>query len=297
MAPPRAMSPVTPAVSNAQLRKTTANKPLLTTSKTIEEHIEGMGLRMDVTNITTAKKLLATHRLVLPTAGTMLKQVALAIFEFGISAGLGSTHAEILRVIAMTLHKAERTMDMTNIISKIETFIGSPLTIMVEKAEELENLMDKHKEALEQVVKEVCTNLNDSLKGIDKATKNAANAIQSNSNIGSIPRGSEGPRSYVSVAKSTMPSSLTKLLSRSDGQTRQIFIDRRSLLMLKDATAQLTEAQLVSKAKLAIEMMAKDNTPTPDDLVFISACKLPHSGIIYELNSKESTNWFNTPAN
>jgi hypothetical protein len=44
-------------------------------------------------------------------------------------------------------------------------------------------------------------------------------------------------------------------------------------------------------------MMNKDNIPTPDDLTFISACKLPHGGIIYKLNSKESMEWFNTPTN
>ncbi|KAG2070545.1 hypothetical protein BDR04DRAFT_1018553 [Suillus decipiens] len=43
--------------------------------------------------------------------------------------------------------------------------------------------------------------------------------------------------------------------------------------------------------------MNKDNIPTPDNLTFISACKLPHRDIIYKLNSKESMEWFNIPTN
>lgn len=297
MAPSGSTSPTAPVVGNTRLRKTTANKPLLATSKPIEEHIEGTSIRTDITNIITAKKLLNTHGLALPTAGTMLKQIVTAIFEFSASAGLGSTHAEILRAIAIVLYDAERAMDMTNIINKIETLIGGPLTIMVEKAEELALSTDKHKEALEEAVKEVRTNLSESLEGIDKATKSATQAIQNHTNTEAIHNGSEGPRTYAAAAKASIPGPLTKLLSRNEGQTRQILIDRRSLFMPKDATTQLTEAQLVTKAKLAIEMMNKDDIPTPDDLTFVSARKLPHGGIIYELNSKESTEWFNTPTN
>ncbi|KAG1888690.1 hypothetical protein F4604DRAFT_1521298, partial [Suillus subluteus] len=104
-------------------------------------------------------------------------------------------------------------------------------------------------------------------------------------------------RTYAAAAKSAIPGPLTKLLSRTEGQSRQILIDRRSLLMPKDLTSQLTEEQLVSKAKLALEMMNKDDIPTPKELSFISARKLPHGGILYELNSKESANWFNKPSN
>ncbi|KAG1731747.1 hypothetical protein EDB19DRAFT_1912340 [Suillus lakei] len=230
-------------------------------------------------------------------AGTMLMQIVTAIFEFSALAGLGSTHAEILRAIAMVLYDAERTMDMTNIINKIKTLIGSPLTIMVEKAGELVQSTDKHKEALKEAVKEVHTNLSESLEGIDKATKSATQAIQNHTNAEAVCIGSEGPRSYTVAVRASIPGPLTKLLSHNKGQTRQILIDRRSLFMPKDTTTQLTEAQLVTKAKLAIEMMNKDDIPMPDNLTFVSARKLPHGGIIYELNSKESMEWFNTPTN
>jgi hypothetical protein len=241
MAPSGSTSPTAPVVGNTRLRKTTANKLLLATSKSIEEHIDGTSIRTDITNIITAKKLLNTHGLALPTAGTMLKQIVTVIFEFSALAGLGSTHTEILRGIAMVLYDAERMMDMTNIINKIKTLIGGPLTIMVEKAEELVQSTDKHKEALEEAVKEVHTNLSESLERIDKATKNATQAIQNRADSEIVHNGSEGPRSYAAAAKVSIPGPLTKLLSRNEGQTRQILIDRRSLFMPKDAITQLTE--------------------------------------------------------
>jgi hypothetical protein len=290
-------SPALPTATNTRLRKMTANKPLLTISKPIEEHIDVTGIRTDITNITTAKKILTMHRLILPTAGTMLKQIATAIFEFSISAGLGSTHMEILRAFALLLHDVESSLDMTKIINRIENLIGGPLMIMAETAEELATTTERHKNAMEDTVKEVCTNLTNSIDRIDKAAKTVTTAMDHHVQAGITGIGSEGPRSYAAAAKSVIPIPLTNLLSCTEGQSRQILIDRRSFLLLKDTANQLTEEQLVSKAKLAIEMMKNDDIPTPEDLTFISAHKLPHGGILYELNSKESAEWFNTPAN
>jgi hypothetical protein len=141
-------SPTLPTATNARLRKTMTNKPLLTISKPIEEHIDGTGIRTDTTNTTTAKKILTTHGLILPTAGTMLKQIATAIFEFSISAGLDSTHTEILRAFALLLYDAESSLDMTKIINRIENLIDGPLMIMAETVEELATTTEKHKNAV-----------------------------------------------------------------------------------------------------------------------------------------------------
>jgi hypothetical protein len=290
-------SPTLPTATNTRLRKMTANKPLLTISKPIEEHIDGTGIKTDITNTTTAKKILTTHGLILPTAGTMLKQIAMAIFKFSISARLSSTHMEILRAFALLLHDAESSLDMTKIINRIKNLIGSPLMIMAETAEELATTTEKHKNTMEDTVKEVRTNLTNSIDGIDKAAKTVTTAMNHHAQAGVTGIGSEGPRSYAAVAKSTIPIPLTKLLSCTEGQSRQILTDRRSFLLPNDATNQLTEEQLVSKAKLAIKMMKNNDIPTPEDLTFISACKLPYGGILYKLNSKESAEWFNTPAN
>ncbi|KIK37781.1 hypothetical protein CY34DRAFT_92152, partial [Suillus luteus UH-Slu-Lm8-n1] len=93
-----------------------------------------------------------------------------------------------------------------------------------------------------------------------------------------------------------MPTQLTRILARSEAQTRQILIDRRSILSpnsLKD----LMEAQLVSKAAMALELMEQQNIEYPKELLFVSARRLPHGGVLYELNSKTSAEWFNIAAN
>jgi hypothetical protein len=94
---------------------------------------------------------------------------------------------------------------------------------------------------MEDTVKEVCTNLTNSIDGIDKAAKTVTTAMDHHAQAGVIGIGSEGHRSYAAAAKSTIPIPLTKLLSRTKGQSRQILIDRRSVLLPKDATNKLTE--------------------------------------------------------
>jgi hypothetical protein len=73
-------------------------------------------------------------------------------------------------------------------------------------------------------------------------------------------------------------------------------IDRRSVFAsntLKD----LTEAQLVTKATLAIELMVKNGLDAPKNIAILSARKLPHGGILYEFESNTSTAWISSPAN
>jgi hypothetical protein len=72
-------------------RKTTASKPILATSKTIEEHLAGEDIRTDMKDSISAKKLLLSHGLILPTACNAIKQIAHALMEFSISAALGAT--------------------------------------------------------------------------------------------------------------------------------------------------------------------------------------------------------------
>ncbi|KAG1759604.1 hypothetical protein EDD22DRAFT_782326, partial [Suillus occidentalis] len=43
--------------------------------------------------------------------------------------------------------------------------------------------------------------------------------------------------------------------------------------------------------------MDQNGIETPKELTFVSARRLPHGGVLYELNSKESAEWFNSPTN
>ncbi|KAG1794808.1 uncharacterized protein HD556DRAFT_1236238, partial [Suillus plorans] len=104
----------------------------------------------------------------------------------------------------------------------------------------------------------------------------------------------EGTRTYAHAARTNAPPPLTKILARSEAQARQILIDRRSFGEI-DTLRGLTEAELVAKAKLTLELVEKDGVPIPQGLTFQSARRLPHGGILYELDSAESAQWLNTP--
>ncbi|KAG2064528.1 hypothetical protein BDR04DRAFT_1035103 [Suillus decipiens] len=43
--------------------------------------------------------------------------------------------------------------------------------------------------------------------------------------------------------------------------------------------------------------MNRNSLKHPNDLLFVLVRRLPHRGILYELNSKESAEWFKTPTN
>jgi len=143
-------------------RKTTASKPMLSSSKTLEEHITGSGIRTDTTNIITAKKLLTTHGLDLPAAGTMLKELSQVVFEFSIAANLEALQTDILRAIAILLHEAEQSMNMTTLLDRIENLIDDPIATLEEKVTTLADITETHKITLESAIKEVRGQLSDS---------------------------------------------------------------------------------------------------------------------------------------
>ncbi|KAG2072174.1 hypothetical protein BDR04DRAFT_1014175 [Suillus decipiens] len=109
-------------------------------------------------------------------------------------------------------------------------------------------------------------------------------------------KGSDRPKTYASAAKTNILTALSKIIAKNEAQARQILIDRWSPIHV-NSLHELTEAQLVVKATMAVELMAKMVEDTPKDLTFISAWHLPHRGVLYELNSLEMVAWFNTPAN
>jgi hypothetical protein len=230
-------------------------------------------------------------------AGKSLKDIAAAMFELSISAvNLGATNAEILRALAIILHEAEQATDMVKVIDRIEALINGPIALLDEKVDVLADIASTHKTSMDNVVTEVRTQLNNSSEGIEKMVENATlrSAQQTSTSAGK--ERSEGPLSYAAAAKAGVPLALTKLLARSEAQSRQILIDRRSVL-IANSLRELTEAQLVSKASTALELMEQNGIETPKELTFVSARRLPHGGVLYELNSKDSAEWFNSPTN
>ncbi|KAH7902771.1 hypothetical protein BJ138DRAFT_1108252 [Hygrophoropsis aurantiaca] len=82
------------------------------------------------------------------------------------------------------------------------------------------------------------------------------------------------------------------MLAKSEAQTRQVLVDNRSMGVnngLKDHS----EAELVKKADLALEMMASAGIHVPEGAVFLSTRKLWSGCMLYETGSAAHAKWLN----
>ncbi|KAG2755641.1 hypothetical protein P692DRAFT_20717129, partial [Suillus brevipes Sb2] len=135
---------------------TAADKPLLSTSRFIQDHISGTGTKTDVINLNTAQKLLSTHGLVMPTAGSMRRSISVALFEF---------------IIALIIQEVNMEINTENIIEKIKALIGGPIATLDEKVETLTETIDAQQKTLESMT-EVRTNLKSSAEDLGKIAGN-----------------------------------------------------------------------------------------------------------------------------
>ncbi|KAG2113978.1 hypothetical protein DEU56DRAFT_919656 [Suillus clintonianus] len=198
--------------------------------------------------------------------------------------------------MAIVLIEAEQNLDMAKLIEKIDALIQGPIAQLEEKAEEIAEATEMHKNALESAVSELRGNLHISSESIEKIVTNATRASQIENQIEPRAERPNGSQSYASVVRNEAPPQLTKILARSEAQAKQILIDKRTYGEV-DSLRGLTEAELVAKAKLTIELVERDGTAIPPNIDFCSARRLPHGGILLELNTVKSAQWFDTPAN
>lgn len=284
-------SAITTVTPTTRGRKTTASKPLLSKSKEIENHLTDLDVRSEIKTSIAAKKLLLSHGLDLPIACNAIKQIAHALLEYSITAEVGATHVDILRSMAILLIEAEKNLDAANLIEKFTALIQGPIAQLEEKATRIEEATTTQIEALENAAKELRGTLSNSSESIEKAVQNVTKASQD------MPKAThpEGMQTYANAVKTNAPPPLTKLLARGEAQARQILLDRRSYGEI-DTLRGLTEAELVAKAKLTLELVEKDGFTIHQGLTFQSARRLPHGGILYELDSVESTTWLSIPA-
>ncbi|KAG1819395.1 hypothetical protein DFJ58DRAFT_850202 [Suillus subalutaceus] len=97
-------------------------------------------------------------------------------------------------------------------------------------------------------------------------------------------------RSYANVAQARQPKPDSSILARSEAQARQILVGRKSMSEIS-GLKDLTEAELVRKAKQALEGMKEGGLDVPQDASFTCARKLRHGGVIFETDSIETKAW------
>lgn len=170
--------------------------------------------------------------------------------------------------------------------------MGGPLAMLDEKVNTLMEFTDKQMSTLDKAMNEVRDHITISLKEIEKVVEGAIQAKHTETPSNQ----SKGHISYASATKSGMPASLTRLLSCSEAQSRQILISKRFITSI-NTLRDLMEAQLVTKAGMAIKLLKNTGTDLPSSIAILSARKLTHGGILYELNNQESVVWLSTPGN
>lgn len=77
-------------------RKATASKALLSTSKSLEEHLAGTGIRTDIITIISARKHLNMNGMNLSTAGGTITNIIGALLEMSLTSNLGAVYTESL---------------------------------------------------------------------------------------------------------------------------------------------------------------------------------------------------------
>jgi hypothetical protein len=203
-------TPTPPPLSAPLTRKkTVANKSLLTPSKTLEEYIEGTGIRTDITTIPAARKYLSTNGLILSTGGGTLKNLTTALFELSLSPTLGATRTEALRAIAIIVYEVEQTIDTNKLIEKVSVLMGGPIATLDKKVEALSEFTNNQALALNKAINKVHDHITESTKSLEKTVESAAltsHTVMQNSQ-------SEGQKSYASVTKTGMPTPLTRILA------------------------------------------------------------------------------------
>jgi len=67
-----------------------------------------------------------------------MKHVIQAIFELSLTVNSGATFTEILRALGIILHEIDQSIDVNNLINKINLLVGGPLVTLNEVVETLE---------------------------------------------------------------------------------------------------------------------------------------------------------------
>ncbi|KAG1828668.1 hypothetical protein EV424DRAFT_1536412 [Suillus variegatus] len=274
----------------APMRASSRNKEnvlLRPTNRSIPELISNPATPSKVIDAATARAELVSKGMLIPAAGATINDLVNALFEFTISTpGVTQLQRDMLRAIAILLGKADHEQKA----KKIAETTSFHMTGTIER---LEKAVDSHEgkiTALDSFINEVRDSIDSAMSRLEKAVENTtSNATESQSTQRVEQNGDPG-KSYAKALQARLPKPDSSTLARSEAQTRQILIDRKSMDVtsgLKD----LTEAELVRKANQALEGMKATGKEVPQDALFTSARKLRHGGVIFEVDSTDTKAW------
>jgi hypothetical protein len=159
-------------------------------------------------------------------------------------------------------------------------------------------------ERVEQIMESITTSTEDVRKAADRLYRTgedtrdeilksveSLNTLADRSDPNPLqPQPSNQPLSYAAAASRQLPLSHPSTLARSRVRECQVLIDKNPNSEAYQL-ADLNERELVAKANEAMELMCKESPDEGEGAKAIGAKKLRNGGIVFELSSKEASQW------
>lgn len=95
---------------------------------------------------------------------------------------------------------------------------------------------------------------------------------------------------YAATVQHTIPYQHTTIMAWQGTRDCQVLIDFTSPAD-QESSREMSEAELVTKANLAITLLRDETGELPSEFTFTLVRKLWHGGCLYKVNSVEATQW------
>lgn len=104
----------------------------------------------------------------------------------------------------------------------------------------------------------------------------------------------EPSMSYAAKTRQSIPPAHAAAISKGNANEKQVLVERAPGIE-DNGLSDLTEKELVEKAKTSLDLMGIFAKDQPEGTTFVAARKLRSGGIIYQLESVASAVWLRTP--
>lgn len=104
------------------------------------------------------------------------------------------------------------------------------------------------------------------------------------------------PITYAAAVGIHLHPAHTTTIARGDARSRQVLVDKAPGANTS-GLEELSEKELVEKARMAYEQMAQTNVDNVPPVQFVGARKLRNGGVIYETGTPEAAQWLKSGTN
>jgi hypothetical protein len=231
-----------------------------------------------------------------------------------IQAGGATTPAALAKALTQITHNIQRIpkqateaitavatllddLHSNEIISNVSDQITKALTPSIEQLAANATALEEFRRETHAILDLMNSTTLDLSEKIELATNSANQPMQSPPTPQTTPATYAAALQSIQSQSQPLPPRHAEVITRSQGRTRQILIERPPPTTNEgnppeQAETVLTEKELVAKANLAVKMMGIAGTDRPSgDNPFVGALRLRRGGVLYTMASDEAVNW------